>query len=292
MFRNIRRIEGIEDREISAAFNMHDMVMEFKNVYGNKGGGSGSFFLHSVDRRFMLKTISKGELKVILRNFLKEYHCHLEKYENSLLARILGVYSFELQGSYSVKLILMQSIYNPTEVQSIYDLKGSKLDRQVLFNSNLMPPQLSLVQEVYKDIDFLANQQFLFMQKASADILLAVIERDVRLLRRFKLMDYSLLVVVKAKGEMTKYFYKSSRDREEGYAIGIIDFLQEYNRSKKCETITKKILTLKPRLHISSVNPEDYMVRFINFIAEIVAPNESQGKSFISLGHSKSINLI
>lgn len=257
------------------------MVAEFKSIFGNKGGRSGSFFLYSIDHKYILKTINKQELKVIMGKFLKEYHCHVEANENCLLSRILGVYSFELQGSYSVKLIMMPSIYLPDNIKAIYDLKGSKLDRQVDSLTELRTSKILQIDQVYKDLDFLQYQIALYLPHPSAERLLTIIERDVKFLRRFKIMDYSLLVVVKKTGEMSKYFYKSISEHEAGYALGIIDFLQEYNRSKKFESISKKIITMKPRMDISSINPEDYMTRFIGFIESIVTSRQDV-KSFVS----------
>ena len=246
------------------------MISEFKKAYESKGGRSGAFFLYSIDRKFILKTIKKRELKILLGNFLKEYHTYIERNENSILTRILGAYSFELLDRNSIKLILMSSIYGPDNVQTLFDLKGSKLDRQT------RPPRddkLSTCLEgdlVYKDIDFLNYQKCLHLNKMSADGLTSIIESDANFLRNFYIMDYSLLVVIKKKEEFSKFFFKSASNNEKGYSLGIIDFLQKYDRSKKCETIMKKIFKMRKGMDISSINPKDYMRRFVNFIRDII----------------------
>ncbi len=58
---------------------------------GESAGRSGSFFLFSHDDRFIVKTISKGELDLFLNKLLPTYLDHV--IEPSLMAKILGVFT-------------------------------------------------------------------------------------------------------------------------------------------------------------------------------------------------------
>jgi hypothetical protein len=59
---------------------------------GEGAGRSGSFFFFSHDNRFIVKTMSHGELKLFL-SILPKYTKHLVANPNSLLAKIFGVFT-------------------------------------------------------------------------------------------------------------------------------------------------------------------------------------------------------
>lgn len=245
-----------------------NLLTDFMSVSSTPGGRSGSFFIFSIDKKFIIKTISNAELKVLLSNFLISYHAHLNEHQESLISRIIGAYTFSVNRNYEVNFVLMQSVYSCECTQDVYDLKGSKLDREIMDKQKGQEFGQNIV--VMKDIDFLKRQEKIAMPNTVAQRLLEILENDTRLFQKFNLMDYSLLLAVKRREEYSKFFFKSSTCKEKGYSIGIIDYLQEYNNTKKFEGISKKILTFKPRGHISSIKPEVYMQRFLNFVHEII----------------------
>ncbi|ONK70972.1 uncharacterized protein A4U43_C04F3400 [Asparagus officinalis] len=53
-------------------------------------GKSGSVFFLSQDDRFMIKTLRKSEVKVLLR-MLPNYHHHVHTYENTLITKFFGL---------------------------------------------------------------------------------------------------------------------------------------------------------------------------------------------------------
>ena len=283
VFRFIRIKAKVNNEDLAKSFDINEMMIEFSNIFGNKGGRSGSFFIYSHDKKYILKTISQIELKVLLGPFLKEYFNHLDTNNDSLLSRILGVYSFFIKNSYSVKMILMECIFLPDRVKAIYDLKGSKLDRQIEINHEFKPIKELDSDKVYKDLDFDFYQKKIHVSESSAKRLFKAVENDINLLEKFKIMDYSLLVAVKLEKEASKYFFESETQLEAGFSIGIIDFLQQYDRKKKFESISKKILTMRPRSEISSINPKDYKIRFFNFVNGIITTNGKNKDSYFDL---------
>jgi hypothetical protein len=58
---------------------------------GEAAGASGSFFFFSHDNRFIVKTMSKGELDFML-NVLPDLYAHWCEYPHSLIARLYGVF--------------------------------------------------------------------------------------------------------------------------------------------------------------------------------------------------------
>jgi 1-phosphatidylinositol-4-phosphate 5-kinase len=75
---------------------------------GEGAGRSGSFFFFSNDSRFIVKTMSKGELKFFL-TILPQYTQHLELNPNSLLAKILGVFTVQQKATDPVFVMLMEN---------------------------------------------------------------------------------------------------------------------------------------------------------------------------------------
>ena len=63
---------------------------------GEGMGKSGNFFFFSHDTRFLIKTMTEGDFNAFMRLF-QLYFEHINNYPDSLIARIYGVYSVELE---------------------------------------------------------------------------------------------------------------------------------------------------------------------------------------------------
>ncbi len=68
----------------------HNRDMIFKA--GEGAGRSGSFFFFSHDAKFIIKTMTPNELKLLL-NRLPAFTHHFTTNKNSILAKILGVFT-------------------------------------------------------------------------------------------------------------------------------------------------------------------------------------------------------
>ena len=73
---------------------------------GEGAGQSGSFFFFSHDNRFIIKTLRGKERKNILA-MLDDLLKHYQRYPNSLLSRIYGVYTIESSYYTAMDVILM-----------------------------------------------------------------------------------------------------------------------------------------------------------------------------------------
>jgi len=121
---------------------------------GEGAGASGSFFFFSYDRKFIIKTMSNGELKIFLK-MLPEYEQHLTVNKQSLFSRIYGVYTIYMNKVSSVNLILMANTLNfksKDQVQFVFDLKGSTISRLVRPDK---PGEALKPTAVLKDTNFL-----------------------------------------------------------------------------------------------------------------------------------------
>jgi hypothetical protein len=121
---------------LAPKFN-RDMVFKA----GEGAGRSGSFFFFSHDRRFIIKTLTSSELKLLL-GMLENYMDHLVRTNrNSLLAKIFGVFTVREGYNNEVHLMLMENtvmLENPDKLKYMFDLKGSLVDRLVK-GPNLRP---------------------------------------------------------------------------------------------------------------------------------------------------------
>ena len=60
-------------------------------------GGSGGFFFLSPDRRYLIKTLTRAEQKVLLR-MLPKYYEYLRTSPRTLLCRFYGCYAITMHG--------------------------------------------------------------------------------------------------------------------------------------------------------------------------------------------------
>lgn len=95
-------------------------------------GKSGSFFFFSHDDNFLIKTMTHGDFAAF-KTLFRYYFEHVNTYHKSLLARIYGVYSVQMEDNETVYLILMGNTKKCENkyIKKIYDLKGSLVKRIV-----------------------------------------------------------------------------------------------------------------------------------------------------------------
>ena len=59
-----------------------------------------------------------------------------------------------------------------------------------------------------------------------------------------------------------------STNKDEIYHIGIIDYIQQWNSSKKLENYFKRTIKRADSLLLSAVEPNIYLTRFIAFVID------------------------
>jgi len=254
-------------------------------------GKGGEFFFFSEDNKFVVKTISDKELKVLL-NILERYERHFQIYPNSLIARIFGAFTFgSSERGFRVNLIVIQNTcgFSSQYVNRVYDIKGSRYGRETLRGQEVLN-RANLSSFVLKDLDFEKFEEGIFLEEETKKEFLKQITADSLFLRDARIIDYSLVVYYVDKGRYRENVEANEEDqlddftqnnplasmrntREPGlyYNLGIIDYLQPYTFKRAVERFVKKLKKLNPHLEISCQNPEYYSERFIDFIKKIVA---------------------
>ena len=244
---------------------------------GQSSGKSGSFFLSTSDQKLSIKTISRSERKLMMR-FLKDYATHVNTYERTLLCRIFGVFSINVPGITIIDIILMENVFQGPRPSLVYDIKGSTSGRTSIKKGEVKGP--------FKDKDFISHQAHLLLSDENVQLLKFQISKDVILLKRHKLMDYSLLIGVSKsdldQDKLPKNCFRSigNDNLDTVYTLGIIDFLTEYGILKSFERNWAALKFGKKVKQVSVANPASYSNRFYNFIFSVVFKVMNRNSSY------------
>ncbi|KAL5337540.1 hypothetical protein BJX70DRAFT_230513 [Aspergillus crustosus] len=181
-------------------------------------GKSGSFFYFSRDYKYIIKTIHHAEHK-LLRKILPEYYKHVEQNPNTLISQFYGLHRVKMAYGRKIHFVVMNNLFPPhRDIHSTFDLKGSMIGREVSEDYIRDHPRSTM-----KDLNWLRRNRQLECGPAKREFFLAQLRRDVELLKRLKIMDYSLLVGIHdlEKGneeklrDKTLQVFQPGGDREE-----------------------------------------------------------------------------
>ena len=101
------KLDGITKDDIMNSLKIDDNITSVLQA-GEGVGQSGSFFFFSKDRKLLIKTMRGSEKRVLL-GMLDDLISHFKKTNNeSLLARIYGVFTIQTNVFKSVDVIVMQ----------------------------------------------------------------------------------------------------------------------------------------------------------------------------------------
>jgi 1-phosphatidylinositol-4-phosphate 5-kinase len=152
-------------------------------------GKSGSFFYFSRDYKYIIKTIHHAEHK-FLRKILREYYNHVQSNPNTLLSQFYGLHRVKIPYGRKIHFVVMNNLFPPhRDIHRTFDLKGSTIGRDFREEELEKNPRATL-----KDLNWLRRNLHLEFGPTKKKAFIEQMERDVKLLQRLKIMDYSLLV--------------------------------------------------------------------------------------------------
>ncbi|KAI8882614.1 SAICAR synthase-like protein [Backusella circina FSU 941] len=184
VFRNLR-----EKFHIDAADYMMSLTNKYILSEIGSPGKSGSFFYYSRDYRFIIKTIHHSEHK-FMRKILNHYYEHVCSNPNTLLCRFYGLHRIKLPRGRKIHFVVMGNVLpSNKDIHQTFDLKGSMFGRLTSDEEVKKNPHA-----VMKDQNWVKNKQKIQLGPAKRDIFITQLERDVELLQKLNIMDYSLLV--------------------------------------------------------------------------------------------------
>ncbi|KAK9726008.1 hypothetical protein RND81_05G184100 [Saponaria officinalis] len=183
VFRALRKLFKVDAADYMLSICGNEALRELSSP-----GKSGSFFYLSSDDRYMIKTMKKAEVKVLLR-MLSAYYNHVRAFENTLVTKFFGLHCVKLTGSIQkkVRFIIMGNLFcTEYTIHRRFDLKGSSLGR-----STDKPEEELDASTILKDLDL----NFIFrLQKSWFQELCRQVDRDCEFLEQERIMDYSMLV--------------------------------------------------------------------------------------------------
>ena len=231
------------------------------NIQCEQGGRSASFVFLTADGKLVIKTISKHERKVFIHKMLEPYSKRVLSAPESRLSRIFGAFKLK---ALKLNFIILENILPNKDFSYIFDLKGSKVDREV---KGIGDPKNPPIGVVLKDVNFINLGYKFRMGNEVRNFLVKVLTEDFMVLKTLGIMDYSVLLglCLDCEAEVNRYSLVGSK----GFviSIGVIDFFQEYNFGKVGEKTVKSMFNRKE--DISSTNPVEYFIRLTSFISEI-----------------------
>lgn len=168
-------------------------------------GKSGSFFYFSRDYKYIIKTIHHAEHK-LLRRILREYYEHIEKYPNTLISQFYGLHRVKIPYGRKIHFVIMNNLFPPhRDIHQTFDLKGSTIGRDFKEEDLDHNPRATL-----KDLNWLRRNYHFEFGPSKKYVFIEQMKRDVALLQKLKIMDYSLLVGIH---DMSKGNEENLRDK-------------------------------------------------------------------------------
>eukprot|EP00850_Spirogloea_muscicola_P023457 SM000358S13182 [mRNA] locus=s358:6526:10380:- [translate_table: standard] len=181
VFRHLQEISCVDPSDYMLSICGDGALRELSSP-----GKSGSIFYVSHDDRFIIKTMRKAEVKVLLA-MLAAYLTHLRLHESTLLTRFFGLHQIKAHGGRRVRFVVTGHLFAPElPVDRRYDLKGSSQGRSA--NKFEIDETTTL-----KDLDL---EHAFVLHDSWREPLLSQIEHDCRFLEEQQIMDYSLLLGV------------------------------------------------------------------------------------------------
>eukprot|EP00818_Percolomonas_sp_WS_P005374 CAMPEP_0117449522 /NCGR_PEP_ID=MMETSP0759-20121206/7989_1 /TAXON_ID=63605 /ORGANISM="Percolomonas cosmopolitus, Strain WS" /LENGTH=737 /DNA_ID=CAMNT_0005242001 /DNA_START=1763 /DNA_END=3976 /DNA_ORIENTATION=- len=265
-FSSMRSFMQISNKEFKQSFKPETVVNDLvkQNFSSAKGG---SFFCFTADKKYIIKTVTSGEKKILIK-ILKPLYKHVLKNPNTLINYPLGCY--KLHGDklpFRSQFIVMRNVFDlpkNIDLDMTFDLKGSFIDRTSKAHES-----------VKKDSDL---KKVFQLDDSDYYELKRQLGKDSEFFQKQNIMDYSLLLGVhkrnkskrqkRVKEKIEEPFHRRFKngmitwDHKYILYMGVIDILQEYNWNKKTERFLKSTFKRRDKDGISSIPSDHYAFRF------------------------------
>ncbi|KAK4447746.1 hypothetical protein QBC34DRAFT_123556 [Podospora aff. communis PSN243] len=184
VFRNLRSLFRLDPADYLMSLTGKYILSELGSP-----GKSGSFFYFSRDYKYIIKTIHHAEHK-FLRKILKDYYNHVKANPNTLLSQFYGLHRVKMPYGKKIHFVVMNNLFPPhRDIHQTFDLKGSTAGRDYMEDDLEKNPRATL-----KDLNWLRRKRKLELGIQKKQLFLEQLQKDVKLLQRLGIMDYSLLI--------------------------------------------------------------------------------------------------
>ncbi|EXJ67306.1 1-phosphatidylinositol-4-phosphate 5-kinase [Cladophialophora psammophila CBS 110553] len=221
VFRHLRAIFGLDPADYLVSLTSKYILSELGSP-----GKSGSFFYFSRDYKYIIKTIHHAEHK-LLRKILRDYYRHVLDNPNTLISQFYGLHRVKIPYGRKIHFVVMNNLFPPhRDIHQMFDLKGSTVGRDFSEEDLVNNPRATL-----KDMNWLRRGLHLEFDARIRQIFLDQMKRDVALLQRLHIMDYSLLVGVhdlekgneeNLRENTLQVFQPGGESNEDGYGPSVL----------------------------------------------------------------------
>lgn len=195
VFRELRALFGLDPADYLMSLTSKYILSEL-----NSPGKSGSFFYFSRDYKYIIKTIHHSEHRH-LRKTLKDYYTHIKENPDTLISQFYGLHRVKMPISFRNKVkhrkiyfLVMNNLFPPhLEMHTTFDLKGSTWGRFTKVTKDKEPKDQNHF-PVLKDLNWLEQERSIEFGPLKKKKFLVQLKKDVELLSRLNIMDYSLLL--------------------------------------------------------------------------------------------------
>ncbi|XP_017247644.1 phosphatidylinositol 4-phosphate 5-kinase 7 [Daucus carota subsp. sativus] len=179
VFRNLRDMFKLDAAEYMISICGDNGLREHSS-----SGKSGSIFYVSHDDKFVIKTLKRSELEVLLK-MLPNYYDYVKEHDNTLITKFFGVHRIKWKCGKKVRFVVMGNMLRTElRIHHRYDLKGSCQGR--VTNKDHIAANTTL-----KDRDL---QYEFYMDRLLRESLFKQIYLDCMFLESQQIIDYSLLL--------------------------------------------------------------------------------------------------
>lgn len=228
---------------------------------------AGNMFLLSKDNRFVIRTLRKSEVRVLLE-MLPDYYNHLRKFRNTVLNKLYGAHVVKPVGGAKVYFVVVANIFkSDLLMHRCYDLKGSLQGRKVekmRFREKILHKE--------SDLDFL-----FYLEPLVRHRLLKQIKYDCAFLEAAGVMDYSLMLGLHVKGS-PQGLLDAGRSRSAGSQGSVDSSSSTDSRRMSCDLLSRSEL-YSHRSSASSFRDSIDMGSELSF-GDQWLPNSSNNSSF------------
>ena len=195
VFRELRALFGLDPADYLVSLTSKYILSEL-----NSPGKSGSFFYYSRDYKYIIKTVHHSE-HIHLRKHLHEYYNHVKSNPDTLICQFYGLHRVKMPISFNnqikhrkIYFLVMNNLFPPhLEIHTTYDLKGSTWGRFTQVDDTRKDVDVTY-RPVLKDLNWIDNGEKIRFGPLKRKKFLEQLQRDIGLLARLNIMDYSLLI--------------------------------------------------------------------------------------------------
>ncbi|KAH6637516.1 hypothetical protein C7974DRAFT_432424 [Boeremia exigua] len=213
-------------------------------------GKSGSFFYFSRDYKYIIKTIHHAEHK-FLRKILKDYYNHVQENPNTLLSQFYGLHRVKIPYGRKIHFVVMNNLFPPhRDIHHTFDLKGSTIGRDFREEDLDKNPRATL-----KDLNWLRRDLHLELGPTKKDAFIEQMRKDVKLMQKLHIMDYSMLIGVhdlekgneeNLREKTLKVFQPGGEAAEEPQPNQLMRTPSKLETARKARELRQSVKTQKP----------------------------------------------